>query len=165
MINERFLAVTDRYCNLRVGVVGDFFLDKYLHIDPAKTETSIETGLPVYNVVEIRSQPGAAGTIVNNLVALGIGEIHTVGFCGDEGEGYELRRALGALPGVCMDHFVTTAARLTPVYRKPLVLEPGQPPRELNRLDTKNWAPTPEELQSELAHRVITLAKEVDVLL
>ena len=80
-------------------VVGDFFLDRYLHIDPARTETSIETGLPVYNVVEVRSQPGAAGTILNNLVALGIGEIHAIGFCGDDGEGFELRQALAARSG------------------------------------------------------------------
>ena len=79
--------------------MGDFFLDRYLHIDPAQDETSIETGLTVYNVVEVRSQPGAAGTILNNLVALGIGEVHAVGFCGDDGEGYELRRALAAQPG------------------------------------------------------------------
>ncbi len=75
-------------------MVGDFFLDRYLHIDPSRAEVSIETGLTVYNVVDVRPQPGAAGTIVNNLVALGIGEILAVGFCGDDGEGYELRRAL-----------------------------------------------------------------------
>ena len=96
----RFHAITSRYPALRVAVVGDFFLDRYLHIDPARDEVSIETGLTVYNVVEVRPQPGAAGTIVNNLVALGIGEIHAVGFCGDDGEGYELRRALAARPGV-----------------------------------------------------------------
>ena len=59
--------------------------------------------MAVYNVVEVRSQPGAAGTILNNLVALGIGEIHAVGFCGDDGEGYELRRALAARAGVNLD--------------------------------------------------------------
>ena len=96
---ERFAAITGRYPRLRIAVVGDFFLDRYLDIDPAKNETSIETGLTVHNVVEVRSQPGAAGTILNNLVALEIGEIHAVGFCGDDGEGYELRRALAALPG------------------------------------------------------------------
>ena len=94
MTNARFHAITNEYPRLRIGVAGDFFLDRYLHIDPAKAETSIETGLPVHNVVEVRSQPGAAGTILNNLVALGVGEIHTIGFCGADGEGYELRRAL-----------------------------------------------------------------------
>ena len=165
MNSQRFHALASQYRQLRVGVVGDFFLDKYLHVDPTKAETSIETGLPVYNVVDVRSQPGAAGTIVNNLVALGIGEIHAVGFCGDEGEGYELRRALAAQPGVSLEHFITSTTRLTPVYRKPLLIEAGRPPHELNRLDSKNWTPTPDELQDELAERVTELATRVDVLL
>lgn len=165
MIAERFATLTGRYRGLRVGVVGDFFLDRYLHIDPTKSEISIETGLEVHNVVEVRSQPGAAGTIVNNLVALGIGEIHVLGFCGDDGEGYELRRALASQPGVKLDHLLTTAQRRTPVYCKPLIIEPGKPPRELNRLDSKNWTVTPAPLQNELAKRAALLASEVDVLL
>ena len=60
-------------------------------------------------MVNVRAQPGAAGTIVNNLAALGVGEIVPVGFRGDDGEGYELRRGLAALPGVNLDHFVTRA--------------------------------------------------------
>ena len=161
----RFHAVTSRYPALRVAVVGDFFLDRYLHIDPARDEVSIETGLTVYNVVDVRPQPGAAGTIVNNLVALGIGEIHAVGFCGDDGEGYELRRALAARSGVNLEHFLTASSRRTPVYCKPMVLEPDRPPRELNRLDSKNWTPTPENLQRDLAERVRVLAGRVDALL
>jgi rfaE bifunctional protein kinase chain/domain len=165
MNTDRFRDVTNRYPRLAIGVVGDFFLDRYLHIDPAKDETSIETGLPVHNVVAIRSQPGAAGTIVNNLVAIGIGEIHAVGYCGDDGEGFELRRALEAQPGVSLEHFVTSPARLTPIYCKPLVIEVGRPPRELNRLDTKNWTPTPENLERDLADRVTVLARRLDALL
>jgi rfaE bifunctional protein kinase chain/domain len=162
---ERFHAIAGRYPRLRIGVVGDFFLDRYLHIDPLKEEVSIETGLPVHNVVEVRSQPGAAGTIVNNLVALGVGAIHAVGFCGDDGEGYELKRALEAKPGVRLEHFLTSPSRRTPVYCKPIVVEEGRPPRELNRLDSKNWTTTPAELQRELAGRVTELAPKVDILL
>jgi rfaE bifunctional protein kinase chain/domain len=165
MNNDRFHAVASRYQKLRIGVVGDFFLDRYLHVDPAKAETSIETGLPVYNVVEARNQPGAAGTILNNLVALGVGEIHAVGFCGDDGAGYELRRALESQAGVSLQHFITSPGRVTPVYCKPLVIEAGRSPRELNRVDTKNWTPTPDDLQHELADRVVDLAKRVEVLL
>ena len=162
---ERFSAIAGRYPRLRIGVVGDFFLDRYLHIDPLKEEVSIETGLPVHNVVEVRSQPGAAGTILNNLVALGVGEIHAVGFCGDDGEGYELKRALAALSGVSLEHFLTSPSRRTPVYGKPLIIAEGRPPRELNRLDTKNWTPTPDGLQRDLADRVLALAPKVDILL
>ena len=162
---ERFAAITARYSSLRVGVVGDFFLDRYLMIDPSKSELSIETGLPVHNVLEVQSRPGAAGTIVNNLVALGVGTIYPVSYRGDDGEGYELQKALEAQPGVCLDHFLTSPTRRTPVYCKPLLIEEGKPPVELNRFDSKNWTPTPIELRMELADRVIAIGSEVDVLL
>jgi rfaE bifunctional protein kinase chain/domain len=162
---ERFHEITGQFNRLRIGIAGDFFLDRYLDIDPAKNETSIETGLTVYNVVAVRAQPGAAGTMLNNLVALGIAEIIPIGFCGDDGEGYELRQALAAQPGVNLEHFLTTAARRTPVYRKPLVIERGGPPRELNRLDSKNWSPTPLDLQHELASRTEDVSRRLDALL
>ena len=92
MTRARFKQITSRYASLRIAIVGDFCLDRYLEIDPRKQETSLETGLPVHNVVNVRSQPGAAGTILNNLAALGIGEIVPVGFCGEDGEGFELMR-------------------------------------------------------------------------
>ena len=143
MTPERFRSITSRYAGLRIAIVGDFCLDRYLEIDPARCETSIETGLPVHNVVRVRAQPGGAGTILNNLVALGVGRIVPVSFCGDDGEGYELRRELARLPGVELDHFVTSPERRTFTYCKPLVVEPDREPVELNRLDSKNWTPTP----------------------
>jgi bifunctional ADP-heptose synthase (sugar kinase/adenylyltransferase) len=39
------------------------------------------------------------------------------------------------------------------------------PPEELNRLDSKNWTPTPPELQSDLAARVLSLAEQVDAMI
>lgn len=165
MNRDRFQTITARYPTLRVAVVGDFCLDRYLEIDPARAETSLETGLLVYNVIHVRSQPGAAGTILNNLVALSVGTLYPVGFCGEDGEGFELQRALCALPGVRLDHFLPTPARRTFTYCKPLVLEPGRPPRELNRLDSKNWSPTPPEVEDRLRHAVRTLAPEVDALI
>ena len=70
----RFQNITAQYPRLRVAVIGDFCLDRYLEIDPARAEVSIETGRTVHNVINVRSQPGAAGTILNNLVALGVVE-------------------------------------------------------------------------------------------
>lgn len=162
MTPARFDALAARYAGLRLAVVGDFCLDRYLEIDPARGETSIETGLPVHNVVAVRSQPGAAGTVLANLVALGIGTIHAVGFCGDDGEGYELRRALAAAPGVRLDHFLTTPLRRTFTYCKPLICTPGQTPRERERLDSKNWTPTPVEVSGVIAQALTSLTGEVD---
>ena len=143
MTPERLRAITSRYPSLRIAVVGDFCLDRYLEIDPLRRETSIETGLPVHNVVRRSRQPGGAGTILNNLAPSASAGSSRSSFCGDDGEGYELRRELAALPGVELDHFVTTPERRTFTYCKPLVVEPGREPVELSRLDSKNWTPTP----------------------
>ena len=162
MAPERFTAITGQYGRLSIAIAGDFCLDRYLEIDPARKETSLETGLPVHNVVNVRAQPGGAGTILNNLVALGLRAIFPVGFAGEDGEGYELRRALAQKQGVRLDHFVETRERHTFTYCKPLVLEPGKAPRELNRLDQKNWTVTPPALAERLGASLQALAKEVD---
>ena len=153
----RFHELTARYSQLRIAVVGDVCLDRYLIIDPDRPETSVETGLPVHNVASVRSQAGAAGTIVNNLVALGIGRISVVGFCGKDGEGYELLRALRGLRGVNLEHFVETPHRRTFTYTKPMLAG-----RELSRLDLKNWTPTPPEVEKKIIGAIRALADEVD---
>jgi rfaE bifunctional protein kinase chain/domain len=162
MTPERFGIISSRYAKLCVAIVGDFCLDRYLEIDPARSEISIETGLPVHNVVRVRAQPGGAGTILNNLVALGVGRIIPVSFCGDDGEGYELRRELALLPGVELDHFVTSPHRRTFTYCKPILVEPGKAPVELNRLDSKNWTLTPPVLVARMADGLRAVAREVD---
>ena len=163
--SARFRELTKRYQQLRIAVAGDFCLDRYLEIDPARKEISLETGLPVHNVVRVRSQPGGAGTILNNLAALGVAEIFPVGFGGDDGEGFELKRALAAPPGVHMEAFYLTAERRTFTYAKPLLVSAGLPPRELNRLDSKNWTLTPAGLQRRLAEALRALAPKVDAII
>lgn len=161
----RFQEISSRYAELKVAIVGDFCLDRYLEIDPARAEISIETGLTVHNVVNVRSQPGAAGTILNNLVALGVGEIYPVGFCGIDGEGFELRRSLLGRRGVKLDAFCETDQRRTFTYCKPLIITPGKPPQELNRLDSKNWTPTPALIQGRLIDSIARLAGTVDAMI
>jgi rfaE bifunctional protein kinase chain/domain len=162
---HRFKEITGRYAGLRVAIVGDFCLDRYFDIDPAREEISIETGLPVHNIVRVRCQPGAAGTILNNLVALGVGRIFPIGICGDDGEGFELRRSLEARKGTDVSFFVRSPERRTFTYTKPLVFEAGKPPTELNRLDIKNWTPTPENLQDEIVAALRKITKQVDAII
>ena len=133
--------------NRTIGVLGDLFLDRYLDLDSALTEPSIETGLDAYQVVHVRSYPGAAGTVINNLAALGVGRIVPIGMIGDDGEGYELRQALQQMPSVSLANVVLCSERRTPTYTKPMLGRAGELPRELNRLDIKNrqWLPEPVE--------------------
>src|SRR5689334_20762470 len=162
---DRFHSLAERYAGLRIAVLGDFCLDRYLEIDPDKKEISIETGLPVHNVVNVRGQPGGAGTILNNLCALGVGTIFPIGFAGVDGEGYELCRALEARPGVRLDYFVRTVERRTFTYCKPLLIGPGKSPVELNRLDSKNWTPTPGSVQDLIASSFAKIASTLNAVI
>ena len=69
----------DAIPSARVTVFGDFCLDAYWLIDPDASELSVETGLPVRRVRQQRYSLGAAGNIVANLVALGVGHVRAVG--------------------------------------------------------------------------------------
>jgi rfaE bifunctional protein kinase chain/domain len=149
---------------LSVGVVGDLFLDRYLDLDAALTEPSLETGLAAYQVVRVRPSPGAAGTVINNLVALGVGAVHAVAAIGDDGEGYELRQALAALKVVNAAAVLADPTRRTPTYTKPMLHEEGRPPRELNRLDIKNRTPLPTPLEERVVAAVRELWGRVDAL-
>ncbi len=152
---------------LTVGVLGDLFLDRYFDLDAALTEPSVETGLDAYQVARVRAYPGAAGTVINNLAALGVKHILPVAVIGDDGEGYELRQALRQLPAVDPAGVFAWEGRRTPTYTKPMLHESGQPPRELNRLDIKNRAPLPAAAEDRVldalravlkrAHAVIVL--------
>jgi bifunctional ADP-heptose synthase (sugar kinase/adenylyltransferase) len=143
-------AILDRIPRLTLGVLGDLFLDRYLDIDPALTEPSLETGLDAFQVVRVRASPGAAGTVINNLGALGVRRIVAFSVIGDDGEGYELRQALDGLGVVDRTAVSVHPGRRTPTYTKPMVHEAGRPPRELNRLDIKNHAPLPVEAEEQI---------------
>ena len=68
------------------------------------------------------------------------------------------------MPGVRLDRFLQTPLRRTFTYCKPLVVEPGKPPRELNRLDSKNWTPTPAEVERQLIAALGAEAERIDAL-
>src|SRR5580704_6860761 len=89
--------ILSRLPHLTIGVLGDLFLDRYLDLDASLTEPSLETGLDAYQVKRVRSYPGAAGTVINNLAALGVGRILPVSVVGEDGESFELLQALEAL--------------------------------------------------------------------
>ena len=159
---NRISEILNCYDQLKIAIVGDFCLDRYFEIDPSRSEKSIETGLEVYNVTNVRTQAGAAGTVLNNLVALGIPEIHTIGFCGEDAEGWLLRKALHKLKGVNSEFFFSSSLRHTFTYSKPLVCELNKPPVELNRLDQKNWTATPEEISGQICEGIEKLIHKVD---
>lgn len=160
MTPDRLRHLTDRFGELRIAVIGDFFLDRYLDVDPALAEVSVETGKMAHQVVGVRSSPGAAGTVVCNLAALGAGAIHAVGFTGDDGESYELRKGLSLL-GCKTDHLHCAPDRMTPTYLKPRDSSDPSLAGEHQRYDTKNRQVTPQPLRRLLLQSLETLLPEL----
>jgi rfaE bifunctional protein kinase chain/domain len=157
--------ILGRIPELTIGVLGDLFLDRYLDIDASLTELSLETGLDAYQVVNVRSYPGAAGTVINNLVALGVKKVCAISVIGDDGEAYELFRALGQLRVVDITGCIQDSTRRTPTYTKPMLQGPGQPARELNRLDIKNRSKMIEVVENEVWHSLVQAWTQLDALI
>lgn len=155
---DRLLSVFPR---LRIAVVGDFFLDKYLVIDPRLGEPSVETGLEAHQVVEKRLSPGAAGTVMGNLSALDVGTLYAVGIIGCDGEGFELKKGLKQRR-VNLDYLIETPERFTPTYIKPMRQQSNGSEVEMNRLDIQNRTPTPRPLEEAIVERLREVVERVD---
>ena len=155
MESGRLQDLLNHFPDVTVLVVGDFFLDKYLDIDPRLSEPSLETGLEAYQVTRVRRYPGAAGNVASNLRALDVSVI-ALGVVGEDGEGDDLRRGLDLI-GIECDELIRAPGRFTPTYLKPMLRQGNSPARELNRFDTKNRTPLPLDIENEVITRLHAL--------
>lgn len=146
MTLEDLQTLLHKFADLSILVVGDYFLDRYLIIDPDLVEVSLETGLEARQVIQIRNSPGAAGTVTSNLCALGVGRVRALGIIGDDGQGHDLKAGLRAT-GVDIEDLIEVPDRFTPTYTKPLLQTTGG---EMERLDIKNRTPVPSSLETRL---------------
>jgi rfaE bifunctional protein kinase chain/domain len=160
MEENKLKKILSKLKNISVIVIGDFFLDKYLEIDRSRKEMSVETGLEAYQVVGKTMSPGAAGTVTNNLRSLGVGQVIAMGFIGDDGEGYDLEKGLKK-SGVETKYMIKTKKRVTPTYIKPVISEDSGL-REINRLDIKNFTPTPGDLEDKIIEKLLHLSGKVE---
>ena len=150
--------------HLKIALIGDLFLDRYLEIAPGVFEDSIETGLEAYQIDRVRNAPGALGTVLNNLAALGVGKLIPVTVIGDDGHGYDLLQQLSSLP-VDPSCIARSRERLTPTYTKPLRnVETGHP-EELNRLDVRNRCPLSQAETQSVLDRLDDALGEADGLI
>jgi bifunctional ADP-heptose synthase (sugar kinase/adenylyltransferase) len=163
MIEARLQELLGGFPKARIAVIGDFFLDKLLLIDRSLDEPSLETGLTAYQVTGKRISPGAAGTVMNNLAALGVGTLFAVGFRGEDGEGWELEQGLKAR-GVDTGMLVMCPELFTPTYTKPMFEAPDGP-AETNRLDIRNRGPLPRQVEDRIIENLHAAAARADAVI
>jgi rfaE bifunctional protein kinase chain/domain len=159
----RLNEIVDNFSSLNVMVLGDYFLDKYLIIERTLSEISLETGLEAYQVVSIKTSPGAAGTVVNNLRALGTGVI-VLGVIGNDGNGYELKRGLEKV-GADNSFMVEDTGLYTSTYLKPMVHEPDGSIHEIERLDIKNRSPLSNNIGNKILENLRRSINLVDAVI
>jgi len=164
MNEERVQAILSALPGCKVAVVGDFCVDRYFDIDPDISDVSNETGLPIHQVTKVRPEPGGGANVLNNLAALGVGEVYPVGFIGLDGEGFELARIFDSLE-FRLDFLRRSETRHTPVFVKPLIARPDAAPEELNRFDIFPRDPLSEDEEAELVSNVRTAFEAADALI
>jgi D-glycero-beta-D-manno-heptose-7-phosphate kinase len=101
---RRLEALVRRFPRVRVLVVGDFMLDRFIW---GRVERiSPEAPVPVVHVTSEERRAGGAGNVVGNIAALG-GRAAAAGLIGRDPAGAELTRALGQL-GALTDGLVVS---------------------------------------------------------
>lgn len=90
---DRLLELTQRAASIRVAVVGDVMLDRYLIGDTDRL--SPEAPVPVITVERARTALGGAANVAANVAAIGA-TCHVVGVVGEDPHGHALREALAA---------------------------------------------------------------------
>ena len=157
---QRLKEILARFADIRMAVLGDYFLDEYLVIDPTVAEISIETGLSANQVVAVRSSPGAAGTVCSNLVALGV-KTQAIGIVGEDGNGFELVHGLWSRR-IGTDLLIEAPERFTPTYTKPMRRQADGTEVEMERVDIKNRTATPAHLEERIIENLWMAVESVD---
>lgn len=141
LISEaRLQTILNQFREQRILVIGDFYLDAYWDIDKTRSTLSLETPWHTNPVVEQRYSPGAAGTVTNNLKALGVGTVYTLGVIGEDGFGGTLLNCLQT-SGCLTDFMVQVPNWVTPTYLKPIHRGYEAVETEGPRFDIENQSP------------------------
>ncbi|MVM31516.1 carbohydrate kinase [Spirosoma sp. HMF4905] len=130
MTSTDIKTVFQRFTSLKVGVIGDFAIDLYFTLQTKTGEISLETDLEVFWGSKPRAFLGAAGNVVQNLVALGVSNIQAIGCVGNDLYGREMQYLFRSL-GVQTQYLqVLNSDWDTCLYTKP-----NQSGKEANRID------------------------------
>ena len=155
-------SILEQFRGLRVLVAGDVCLDRWCRYDPSQGLPSRETGLPRVGVISTEVTAGAAGTIANNLAALGAGRVAVLGVVGEDGFGWELDRALRAR-GIDANLLIRSAEVPTFTYTK--LINAVTEVEDLPRIDFIHTQEISRELEARFVDRFNRVAGEFDVII
>jgi len=139
----------------RVGVVGDWMLDRYLW--GTATRLSPEAAVPVVDFVEQSECLGGAGNVVANLAALGA-RVMPFGVLGEDATGAAVRKGLAAL-GLSDKGLLGDASRITTIKTRIIARH-----QQVVRVDREKREPLDGSTQERLIRRIKASLRQLDAL-
>lgn len=149
-------SILNNIANVKIGLIGDFCLDVYWHMNERESEISVETNLPTQAVETQKYSLGGAGNVANNLLSLGVKDIEVFGVVGEDPFGHQMHRIMEKLH-IHENSLITQEKNWSShVYIKPI-----NDNKEGNRVDFGNYnclaIATSELLLSEIEKKISDL--------
>lgn len=153
---EELLRTLDAIKGVRVLVVGDVMLDRYIW--GKANRISAEAPVPVVAITRREDRPGGAGNTVRNLAYLGA-KVSVCGLIGEDSEGEGVRAMFQELDCNC-DGLVVDPAR--PTTTKTRVIAQAQ---QVVRIDHEDCQPASGEVAERLGKVACKAALDVEVVI
>ncbi|MHC4293398.1 MAG: D-glycero-beta-D-manno-heptose 1-phosphate adenylyltransferase [Planctomycetota bacterium] len=156
---EKLLKTVTNLGSPRILVVGDFMLDIYTYGDALRI--SPEAPVPVLKVTKTEYSCGGAGSVANDLAALGAVP-YCIGVIGEDNNGQILKEKLIGV-GANIDGLTAVAERPTISKQRLIGLAQHRHQQQLFRLDNEITEPMPDDVYDEILLCCKDALKEVDI--
>jgi D-glycero-beta-D-manno-heptose-7-phosphate kinase len=150
----KLAGVFSKFRAKKILLLGDYMLDKYTF--GTVERISPEAPVSVLKVIKEHSQPGGAGNVVLNILALG-SEVISVGRIGQDSSGDRLKEAL-QLSGGDIKGLIEEKGYLTPTKNRLIAVS-----QQMLRIDQEEITPLSKVVEEELIKKIAFFLKEVDV--
>src|SRR5580765_1720846 len=149
----RLKRLLSRLKGLRIGVLGDMMLDRYLW--GTASRLSPEAAVPVVDFAEQSECLGGAGNVGANLAALGA-RVEVFGVIGEDEPGRALRACLKAA-GIAEQGIVADKSRVTTVKTRVIARH-----QQIVRIDHERREPVAPPLEEKLFRLLLTALRKLD---
>ena len=155
---RRLVQLVENLGRPRICVVGDLMVDRYVFGDAERI--SPEAPIQILRAADEESRLGGAGSVVNNLVALGAG-VSAFGVVGCDAAGGQVLRELRAA-GAKTAGVIMARGRPTTIKTRFVGRAQHRIPQQVLRVDWEDAAPLPREVEDRLLARFAKADKTAD---
>jgi len=159
-MHRALVRLVERWGRPRIGVIGDLMLDRYVFGDAERI--SPEAPIQILRAAHQETRLGGAGSVVNNLLALGA-DVSAFGVLGADAAGQECLRGLRA-SGARTAGTLRLSDRPTTIKTRFVGRAQHRHPQQVLRVDWEDSSPLPAAAERRLMAKVAAFARRADAL-